>query len=255
MTSGSTPPALPKNEAEYARKLALALLSTLESKGLLTKMDVDTILHVAHRAAMGAEGGDQTAQAAATTPAPAAPLATVLNAPIEVKRPLGPAVLGTRWVKPDTSAPPIRREAADLAHESGAVKVTGQAGSEGKSARPLGPAILTGSGRAQPATALPADEMPVPTSASGIPGAEAAEPGSSSAQESTLPQAPQDNQATHAQSGEAQPGESQSQSAEAQAHMPGEANVPGREPGAAQEETAEKKVPSPPPVVIDFEMD
>lgn len=77
MTTGPTPTPPPRNEGEYARKLALAILSTLEQKGLLTRLDVDTILHAAHRAA--------------TPPAPARSAAPA---------PVGPALLGTRWVKP-----------------------------------------------------------------------------------------------------------------------------------------------------------
>lgn len=178
MTSGSTPPAHTKNEAEYARKLALALLSTLESKGFLTKVDVDAILHVAHRAALQADAPTQTAQVAKTPmqddpvqeprpgqagsvkaqgasgvegSGPRGPEAppveepkSVLTAPVEVKRPLGPAVLGTRWVKPEAMTAPVRSEAADLVHEDGAVKVVGQAVQEPAAPRrPLAPAILS----------------------------------------------------------------------------------------------------------------
>lgn len=176
MTSGSapTPSPSPKNEAEYARKLALAILSTLESKGFLTKIDVDTILAVAHRAALqgesatgtepaggaggtaadGAPAGQPPAsqpladQPLAATPAPAsrphAPARTVLDAPVEVKRPLGPAVLGTRWVKPDAAVTPVRTETEDLVHEAGAVKIVAQGTSEVAAPRRLlAPPIVT----------------------------------------------------------------------------------------------------------------
>ena len=196
MTSGSLPPVNPKNEAEYARKLALAILSTLETKGFLSKVDVDTILAVAHRAAMQADQAQGTTGAATssaehtqaedtqTEAKPAAddsvaghPVAsagatdapssqkqagetpkTVLTAPIEVKRPLGPAVLGTRWVKPESGSVPVRSETADLTHEAGAVKVVGQAVPEASALkRPLAPAILT----AGKSTAAP-EELPIP---------------------------------------------------------------------------------------------
>lgn len=81
MTTGPTPTPPPRNEGEYARKLALAILSTLEQKGVLSRLDVDTILHAAHRAA--------------NPPAPARPAA-----------PVGPALLGTRWVKPGETPVP-----------------------------------------------------------------------------------------------------------------------------------------------------
>ena len=81
MTTGPTPTPPPRNEGEYARKLALAILSTLEQKGVLSRLDVDTILHAAHRAA--------------NPPAPARPAT-----------PVGPAVLGTRWVKPGEAPAP-----------------------------------------------------------------------------------------------------------------------------------------------------
>ncbi|MFC3861755.1 hypothetical protein ACFOPQ_13390 [Deinococcus antarcticus] len=186
MTSGSapTPSPSPKNEAEYARKLALAILSTLESKGFLTKIDVDTILAVAHRAALQGESATGTEPAGgaggtaadgapasqppasqppasqppasqpladqplAATPAPAsrphAPARTVLDAPVEVKRPLGPAVLGTRWVKPDAAVTPVRTETEDLVHEAGAVKIVAQGTSEVAAPRRLlAPPIVT----------------------------------------------------------------------------------------------------------------
>lgn len=44
-----TPPS--PTDAEYVRKLALAILSTLQSKGLLTPAEVDAILIAARRAA------------------------------------------------------------------------------------------------------------------------------------------------------------------------------------------------------------
>lgn len=171
MTSGSapTPSPSPKNEAEYARKLALAILSTLESKGFLTKIDVDTILAVAHRAALQGESATGTepaggaggtaadgapasqppaSQPLAATPAPSsrphAPAKTVLDAPVEVKRPLGPAVLGTRWVKPDAAVTPVRTETEDLVHEAGAVKIVAQGTSEVAAPRRLlAPPIVT----------------------------------------------------------------------------------------------------------------
>lgn len=88
MTTGPTPTPPPRNEGEYARKLALAILSTLEQKGVLSRLDVDTILHAAHRAA--------------TPPAPARPAA-----------PVGPALLGTRWVKPgEAPAPGVPAESS-----------------------------------------------------------------------------------------------------------------------------------------------
>lgn len=46
-----TPPS--PHDTEYVRKLALAILSTLQSKGLLSAEDVDAILIAARRAAQG----------------------------------------------------------------------------------------------------------------------------------------------------------------------------------------------------------
>lgn len=208
MTKGSTPsvstPPAPqphRNDAEYARKLALAILSTLESKGLLSKLDVEAILHVAHRTAVAAPAPDlspvtpvaentvtqsktedqpsykskdrPTDPVAASSEQPAAasddatpktvmpeteeqPEKTALQTgsheqtgddeAAAPRRPLGPAVLGTRWVKPDTVTPEAAtRDSTDrLAHEPDAVKVTGQAQAAPARNRPLAPAILTG---------------------------------------------------------------------------------------------------------------
>ncbi len=87
MTKGPFPPAPARNEGEYARKLALAILSTLEQKGLLTRTDVDTILHAAHLAAQ---------------PTPPPPVKITLGAP--APGPV-PAPLGTRWVKAEQPQP------------------------------------------------------------------------------------------------------------------------------------------------------
>ncbi|MDL2344389.1 hypothetical protein QOL99_09505 [Deinococcus sp. MIMF12] len=57
-----TPPA--PSEVEYVRKLSLAILSTLQAKGLLSADEVDAILIAARRAAQGVS---------AAAPAPAAP--------------------------------------------------------------------------------------------------------------------------------------------------------------------------------------
>lgn len=74
----------PLLEAEYLRRLALGILSTLEHKGLLSSTEVNAILRAAQQAAVPA------------TPAPAA------SGP-----PQTPAVLGTRWVKPGQPYQPI----------------------------------------------------------------------------------------------------------------------------------------------------
>lgn len=107
MTQGSPKPT-PRNDAEYVRRLALAILSTLESKGLLTRMDVDTILHAAHLAALApadpvaeltsVASGAPSGGVAAPRPDPRTPEAPAPAGPI------GPAVLGTRWVKPPALA-------------------------------------------------------------------------------------------------------------------------------------------------------
>lgn len=207
MTKGSTPststspaPQPHRNDAEYARKLALAILSTLESKGLLSTLDVEAILHVAHRTAMAAPAPDPSPAAESKTddqksnksedrPASATlesseqPAAesgdsttkAVTQEKEEEKekvapqagsdkegsnektaaapqRPLGPAVLGTRWVKPDTVAPEAAtRDSTDrLLLEPDAVKVTGQAQAAPARNRPLAPAILTGKPETRP---------------------------------------------------------------------------------------------------------
>lgn len=51
MTLGASPP---PNDGEYARKLALAILGTLQSKGILTAAEVDSIMLAARRAAQTA---------------------------------------------------------------------------------------------------------------------------------------------------------------------------------------------------------
>lgn len=91
MKTGPVPTPPPKNEGEYARKLALAILSTLEQKGILSRFDVDTILQAAHRAA-------QTASPQGSIPAPSPQVQITLS-------PAPPAPLGTRWVKPAEAAP------------------------------------------------------------------------------------------------------------------------------------------------------
>lgn len=62
----------PEQEAEFTRKLVLGLLSTLESKGLLTSPELDSILRAARLAAY----------------------------PVAPARKAGPAGPGTQWVKP-----------------------------------------------------------------------------------------------------------------------------------------------------------
>ncbi|MDV6374809.1 hypothetical protein [Deinococcus arenicola] len=62
----------PEREAEFTRKLVLGLLSTLESKGLLSETELNSILRAARLAAY----------------------------PVAPARPAGPAGPGTRWVKP-----------------------------------------------------------------------------------------------------------------------------------------------------------
>ncbi|SMB92804.1 hypothetical protein [Deinococcus hopiensis] len=65
------PPAIhPPTDAEYVRKLALAILSTLQNKGLLTPDEVDAILIAARRAAQ--QGGTPPAAPVAAQPTPAA---------------------------------------------------------------------------------------------------------------------------------------------------------------------------------------
>ena len=60
-------------EVDYLRKLNLALLTLLEKKGVLSDAEVQTVLRTAHRAAY----------------------------PPKPPQPVGPALLGTRWVKPE----------------------------------------------------------------------------------------------------------------------------------------------------------
>lgn len=75
-------PTPPPTDAEYVRKLALAILSTLQNKGLLSAGEVDSILIAARRAAQesAAKGGRtpvqeqkppaEPAQQAAAQPSP-----------------------------------------------------------------------------------------------------------------------------------------------------------------------------------------
>lgn len=51
MTRPDAPPSSTSNDAEYVRKLALAILSALQNKGLLTADEVDAVLIAARRAA------------------------------------------------------------------------------------------------------------------------------------------------------------------------------------------------------------
>lgn len=62
-------------EVDYLRKLNLALLTLLEKKGVLSEAEVQTVLRTAHRAA----------------------------SPPKAPHPVGPALLGTRWVKAEES--------------------------------------------------------------------------------------------------------------------------------------------------------
>ena len=73
-------PTPPPNEAEYARKLALAILSTLQTKGLLSAAEVDSILIAARRAAQG-QASPVPAPAADARPAPTPFQVTVQPAP------------------------------------------------------------------------------------------------------------------------------------------------------------------------------
>ncbi len=70
--SDAKPFKTPEQEAEFTRKLVLGLLSTLETKGLLSSPELDSILRAARLAAY--------------------PVAPARNA--------GPAGPGTHWVKP-----------------------------------------------------------------------------------------------------------------------------------------------------------
>ncbi|WP_200939648.1 hypothetical protein [Deinococcus sp. Leaf326] len=120
MTTGPTPTPPPRNEGEYARKLALAILSTLEQKGILSRLDVDTILHAAHRAA--------------SPPLPARPAA-----------PVGPALLGTRWVKPgdpSSAAPPVAPIAGqpEVPDEAGPARTAPAAATPGS--KPAAPPVI-----------------------------------------------------------------------------------------------------------------
>lgn len=95
--SGPTPTPPPKNDGEYARKLALAILSTLENKGLLTRLDVDTILHAAHRAA--SQGAPEATAPAVQRPEPTPTVSVLHHAPTILPPRSVPAALGTQWVK------------------------------------------------------------------------------------------------------------------------------------------------------------
>ncbi|WP_104990999.1 hypothetical protein [Deinococcus sp. NW-56] len=64
-----TPPAPSATEVEYVRKLSLAILSTLQAKGLLSADEVDAILIAARRAAQGVPATPAAAPRAETAPA------------------------------------------------------------------------------------------------------------------------------------------------------------------------------------------
>ncbi|GGK20949.1 hypothetical protein GCM10008955_12980 [Deinococcus malanensis] len=74
----------PLQEAEYLRRLALGILSTLEHKGLLSTAEVNAILRAAQQAAVSA------------APSPASGGV-----------PQSPATLSTKWVKPGQPYQPI----------------------------------------------------------------------------------------------------------------------------------------------------
>lgn len=80
MTKSGAPTPPPPNEAEYARKLALAILSTLQTKGLLSAAEVDSILIAARRAAQG-QASPVPAPAADARPTPTPFQVTVQPAP------------------------------------------------------------------------------------------------------------------------------------------------------------------------------
>ncbi|MBB5233395.1 hypothetical protein [Deinococcus budaensis] len=79
MTRRDVPPASPSgpapssssSETEYVRKLSLAILSTLQSKGLLSADEVDAILIAARRAAQLPGAAAQARPGSASPPAPA----------------------------------------------------------------------------------------------------------------------------------------------------------------------------------------
>lgn len=73
--SAARPQADLRAEVDYLRKLNLALLTLLEKKGVLSDAEVQTVLRTAHRAAY----------------------------PPRPPQPVGPAQLGTRWVKAEDS--------------------------------------------------------------------------------------------------------------------------------------------------------
>ncbi|ACO46161.1 hypothetical protein DEDE109153_01490 [Deinococcus deserti] len=76
----------PLLEAEYIRRLALGILSTLEHKGLLSTTEVNAILRAAQQAAVAATPAQASAPGGAPQP---------------------PAILGTKWVKPGQPYQPI----------------------------------------------------------------------------------------------------------------------------------------------------
>ncbi|MDB5044715.1 MAG: hypothetical protein JWQ08_765 [Deinococcus sp.] len=80
MTLGASPP---PNDGEYARKLALAILGTLQSKGILTASEVDSIMLAARRAAQTAasQNAARIAQTSTLPPTPTAPRSTQAAAP------------------------------------------------------------------------------------------------------------------------------------------------------------------------------
>lgn len=81
MTLGAAPP---PNDGEYARKLALAILGTLQSKGILTASEVDSIMLAARRAAQTAaiQNAARVTQTSTLPPVKlAAPRATQAAAP------------------------------------------------------------------------------------------------------------------------------------------------------------------------------
>lgn len=79
MTRRDVPPASPSGlspsgssgEVEYVRKLSLAILSTLQTKGLLSADEVDAILIAARRAAQLPGAAAQARPGSASQPAPA----------------------------------------------------------------------------------------------------------------------------------------------------------------------------------------
>lgn len=160
MTQRDVPPAAPpgapssSGEVEYVRRLSLAILSTLQTKGLLSADEVDAILIAARRAAQlpGAASQGQTRSAATPQPVPAgARPAAAMQVTVQP-----PGSLTWHTTPPGAASGAEKQAApgegkAEEKASAEAVPLAAQADAAASSSSPLaGPSAVTGEGLGEP---------------------------------------------------------------------------------------------------------